>query len=148
MTSSLMMKVRRLKESLQVYSPGTPAQRQRAKTLAGQLLGLAALGLGYLLLIRVLGRGIPCIFRLLTGLKCPGCGVTHMVLALLKGDIEGAWQANPAIMLTLPLFIGWWCYDAYIWVREGQHALFPEKIGCVLLVYFLLFGIWRNIAGL
>ncbi|BAL81886.1 hypothetical membrane protein [Selenomonas ruminantium subsp. lactilytica TAM6421] len=147
MISSLMMKVHRLKKSLQVYSPGSSAQRQRAGKLAGQLAGLAALGFAYLLLIGWLGRGIPCIFRLLTGYKCPGCGVTHLVLALLKGDIQGAWQANPAILLVLPLFIFWWCYDAYRWVKDGKRAHFPEKIGYVLVVYFLIFGIWRNVAG-
>ncbi|WP_218587676.1 DUF2752 domain-containing protein [Selenomonas ruminantium] len=142
-----MMKVRRLKDSLQVLSPGTPAQRQRAGRLAGQLAGLAASGVAYLLLIHWLGRGIPCIFHLLTGYKCPGCGVTHLVLALLRGDIQAAWQANPAILLALPLFVLWWGYDAYCWVRDGWHPPFPERIGYMLVAYFLLFGIWRNVAG-
>lgn len=41
-----------------------------------------------------------CPFKALTGLPCPGCGMTHAFLALGRLDFSGAWNANP---LAFPL---------------------------------------------
>lgn len=38
----------------------------------------------------------PCGFRHLTGLPCPTCGTTRAGLALLAGDLPGAFAHNPA----------------------------------------------------
>jgi hypothetical protein len=48
------------------------------------LLGL--LGLGYSWIAARFG-GIPCLFRLVTGLNCPGCGVTRMACLLPFGIV-------------------------------------------------------------
>lgn len=57
------------------------------------------------------GWGIPCPFRLLTGWLCPFCGGTHMAASLLRGDIAGAWAANPLAMVVGVLVairtVGW-----------------------------------------
>ena len=37
-----------------------------------------------------------CLFRGLTGLPCPGCGITTSLLALARGDAQASWSANPA----------------------------------------------------
>ena len=54
-------------------------------------------------MIFVVGRGLYCPFWKFTGLLCPGCGVTRMCLALLRLDLAGAWRANPALLLALPV---------------------------------------------
>ena len=41
-----------------------------------------------------------CPFKAVTGLPCPGCGMTHAFLALGRLDFAGAWAANP---LAFPL---------------------------------------------
>lgn len=38
-----------------------------------------------------------CPFKALTGLPCPGCGMTHAFLALGRLDLAGAWAANPLV---------------------------------------------------
>jgi hypothetical protein len=53
-----------------------------------------------------------CWFRSMTGLPCPGCGLTRSVFAISGGDFAAAWQFNPfgylaygvlIVMLLLPL---------------------------------------------
>ena len=61
--------------------------KERLRKLAlggGALVGLGAV---YTAVIFVVGRGLYCPFWKLTGLLCPGCGVTRMCLALLRLDL-------------------------------------------------------------
>ncbi len=44
----------------------------------------------YALFVHATGLMIPCPFRLITGLKCPGCGMTHMCMSLLRLDFKAA----------------------------------------------------------
>jgi hypothetical protein len=51
-----------------------------------------------------------CVLRSLTGVPCPFCGMTTGTLALLHGDVAGAFAANPgaplfaiAVVVTLLL---------------------------------------------
>ena len=36
------------------------------------------------------------------GITCPGCGVTRMLIAELKGDIKAAYAANQAVFILQP----------------------------------------------
>jgi hypothetical protein len=53
-----------------------------------------------------LWTGADCLVRGLTGLPCPGCGITTSLLALAHGDIAGAWAANPAGLVVAALLVG------------------------------------------
>ncbi len=46
--------------------------------------------------------GIPCLFRLATGIKCPGCGLTHAFAHLLKLEFSEAWEHNKLAFIVLP----------------------------------------------
>src|SRR4051794_18522002 len=48
----------------------------------------------------------PCPFRLLTGLRCPGCGSTRALHQLLHGQVGAALALNPLLPLSLPA-LGW-----------------------------------------
>lgn len=51
------------------------------------------------------GAGIPvCLFRYLTGLPCPGCGLTRAFSSLLHGRVQAAFAYHPFAFLLLPLF--------------------------------------------
>lgn len=47
-----------------------------------------------------------CLLRGLTGLPCPGCGITRSLLGLGAGDLHGAVRANPAGMAVAAALAG------------------------------------------
>ena len=49
------------------------------------------------------GFGITCPIKYLTGLSCPGCGMTRAILCLLRFDFSGAWFYHP-LVFALPIF--------------------------------------------
>lgn len=49
------------------------------------------------------GTHSMCVFKLIFGRPCPGCGMTRAVWSLLHGDIASAVAYNWKIMLVAPL---------------------------------------------
>jgi len=43
---------------------------------------------------------LPCIFNLVTGLYCPGCGGTRAVRSLLKGDLWQSFINHPVVIYS------------------------------------------------
>lgn len=44
-----------------------------------------------------------CVFKMLTGWDCPGCGTQRAVHALLHGRVAQAWGYNAALFVLVPL---------------------------------------------
>ncbi len=92
---------------------------------------------------------IPCIFHLITRLKCPGCGITRMCFSLLELDFVSAFHYNPAIFCLLPVFAGIFIHIVYRYIK--YNTLMPNKFFNVLiyvvLVLLVAFAIFRNIFG-
>ena len=86
----------------------------------------------------------------MTGLKCPGCGITHLLLALARGRIKEAFLSNPAVFLILPVLGTIMGRAGIRYVRTGaftlRHAEENVLIGMAILL--VIFGIVRNIAGI
>ena len=124
--------------TLEVYS--------RLKSVGLKYGTILSLALSYIMLCRFVGHGLlPCPFRLLTGLECPGCGSTRMFMALVDGDINGAFAANPALLAALPVLVAIVFYDEWRWVKSAERVSPPPWLTAGLLIYFLIFGIVRNL---
>lgn len=112
-------------------------------------LGAALLAAGcvYAWVCGRLGFGIPCLFRLATGLQCPGCGVSRMCMALLRLDLAGAWQANPAVLGMLPLGLVLGADVLGRYVRTGAVRTRGWSTWALwgMIGVLLVFGIVRNI---
>lgn len=109
--------------------------------------GVLLVGGLYGLICNWLGFGIPCLLYRLTGLKCPGCGVSRMCLSLLRLDFAGAWQYNPAILALLPLGLGLALHVVVRYVKSGKHALTAGENAVVwfMVAVLLIFGVLRNL---
>ena len=114
------------------------------------LLPFAAAGL--LLLLKNLYEALimpyipPCIFRSLTGWRCPSCGMTHAVFALSRLDFITAIRENFMIPLAV-LFILLWYMEQWFSVCGSNRRLLPRRgvfwIG--VLIFWLIYTILRNI---
>ena len=93
------------------------------------------------------GYGIPCIFHAVTGLQCPGCGVTRMLSALLHGDWRGAWESNAAVLTLSPVLAGLVGLSLVRWIRTGSARLprWADAVTVVCVVLRLLFTVARNL---
>ena len=123
--------------------------KQRGIRLVFGIVLLFALGGGYVWFARNV-FGIPCLFYQFTGLKCPGCGVTRMVLCLLSGDWRGAFDQNGAVLCLLPAAAVLFCSRCVGYFRTGTHALQSwETVLVWCMVGILLFyGIGRNVVDI
>lgn len=117
-------------------------RQQHALRLYGSLL-LA--GLAYLAFCLTTGLRLPCPFYTVTGLLCPGCGITRMMLALARLDFTAAYAANPAVLLTGPLLLVLAAKEEYHWIKTGRRLQSGQWLYMLLLLFFTIFTIWRNL---
>lgn len=110
-----------------------------------KLTYIALTGLAYYLLVRFTEFSLACPFYYLTGYKCPGCGITTMVLALLDRDWQAAKQANTFLFYTLPILaISIMVYQANSMVVVKNSRIYKGFI-CIYAIALILFGLYRNI---
>lgn len=106
------------------------------------------IGLIYYLWVVITDIYIPCIFRVLTGYKCPGCGIAHMFVAISQFDLSGAFLANPLMFIFLPLWGIIYGVSMVYYIKTGEK-MNGGKIVKFLEYSFLLlifvFWIVRNI---
>lgn len=107
----------------------------------------AAAAIAVFCILGLQGIGIPCLFHLLTGLLCPGCGNSRAALALLRLDIKAALEYNMLFPLEF-FYIGWvllHCAAAYL--KGGRFAYRPPKpwLDIAVLTAVLLWVVLRNV---
>lgn len=91
---------------------------------------------------------LPCIFYLLTGLYCPGCGAGRACYSILHLRFKDAFCYNPLMTILLPLIGLYIVVRLTDWVITGGNHV-DSKISVRVLVWILIFtfiyGILRNI---
>jgi hypothetical protein len=89
-----------------------------------------------------------CAWHRLTGLNCPGCGLTRSFIALADGDMRSAWSFNPAGMLFFAALLAQFPYRLAQLARlqAGRPAWRPA--GAMIAVWVLVASllvqwVWR-----
>lgn len=80
----------------------------------------------YFLIVWLLSRfGISCVFRWLFGIRCPGCGMTHAALALLRLDFAAAFAYHPMVF-SVPLL--------YLYVLTDGHVFKNKRLNIAVII--------------
>lgn len=92
-----------------------------------------------------------CLFKLLTGWQCPGCGFQRATHALLHGHLAQAWAYNRFLVYAIPwLFLvmltEWGPSSKYL-TRLRRIVVSRWAIGFYLIAT-IAWGISRNILGI
>jgi hypothetical protein len=115
----------------------------RRSTLVGIWLLLIA-GAIYLFVFEPGRTGFfpVCLFRLVTGLTCPGCGTTRALHEIMHGHFLEAFMLNPLLLLALPLLL-------FAFVRYSLMVLrgrIPRKNALpapyIYALFFIVVGFW------
>ncbi len=119
----------------------------RVKKLIRGILIILLIGIIYAIWCITTQLYIPCVFRLVTGLKCPGCGVTGMLVSLIKFDFAEAFRCNPVLLFLLPFGIFFTVRRMIIYVKYGQvpYKKWENAFIWISITILIIFAIIRNI---
>ncbi|MDP9047591.1 MAG: DUF2752 domain-containing protein [Bacteroidota bacterium] len=78
---------------------------------------------------------LPCPFKYLTGIDCPGCGFQRSVIALIQGNLYKSLQLYPAA-IPLMLFFAYGIADKYLKLDTATNVV--KKTVFVALGLFIL----------
>ena len=120
------------------------ARLYRTLTKYAIVLGIAV---AYLILVLCTGKGLLCPFYTVTKLQCPACGVSHMLLSLLRLDVASAFRYNPYLFVNAPLLLFCFGYSEWQYVALGTRK-HPRWLNVILwceIGLALLFGVLRNL---
>jgi hypothetical protein len=128
---------------------GLDATRSRATVVGQSALGMVGLG-GALLALRAVDIHAPaCPFRTITGIACPGCGMTRLAAAMPGGDLATAVAHDPAgaLFLVVLATVGL-VHLIRVVLRGGGppawlgHRAVPYVLGTLLVAHWATTLVW------
>ena len=87
---------------------------------------------------------IPCMFQMMTGWYCPGCGGTRAVKALLRGNLLESFCYHPLVLYGAAVSLFFFVSYLFYWkTKNSKYRLYLENgylyagLG-ILLLNFLI----------
>lgn len=109
------------------------AKNSRVNDLKG-ILGI----ISFYVILQLLG--ITCPIKFITGISCPGCGMTRAWMSLLCGDFSAAVTFHPLFWMPVP---GLLFYLMKYRIRKGVYCVGMSAI-CVSFLIVYLFRMFMN----
>lgn len=121
--------------------------RTRVKKLSLAISIVIFAGIGYIVLWRVTGEGLPCIFHQITGLYCPGCGTGRMMMSFLGLNFVQAFRYNPAVFVGLPFIVYYLVATAIAYIKGYAKKTGTIETIIIIILFILILGLGalRNI---
>lgn len=90
-----------------------------------------------------------CLFRRITGISCPGCGLTRSMAHLAKGDLSAGLRMHPlAPVLAGEAALLWLAWGARLLRGKGFTAgAWATRLALAHAVAFILLWIGRLVSG-
>lgn len=79
---------------------------------------------------------LPCVWKTLLRIPCPGCGMTRAWVSALHLDLAGAFHLHP-MFWSVPVVAFWWLFDGHVTGRRLWDMLIPSLIGAGFLINWL-----------
>lgn len=121
-------------------------QKKRLSEIGKPVAETLLIGIIYFLFVKITGWALPCPIKLVTGKYCPGCGVTRMLLAMLRLDFEAAFYANRLLFFLLPVILIYSLIKAICYIRTGanKQTLLEQIATILILLLVIAFWVMRN----
>ena len=88
-----------------------------------------------------------CYFYHLTGLQCPGCGVSRMLSSIIKLNFTDAFDYHPVLFTSLPFLAIIFSDILWQYIYHGKYQLrkWENVIMIAIIVCLVAFCIIRNV---
>jgi hypothetical protein len=83
-----------------------------------------------------------CPLKTMTGIDCPGCGMTRSLRALTGGDLSLAVDQNVLLVVALPLLVAGWVLWLARSLGRTDRQLITWNRSSATLVTVVLLGFW------
>lgn len=80
---------------------------------------------------------VPCIIKYLTGISCPGCGMSRACISALRLDFAAAFAYHP-LWVVLPFSLG-----GLLYCRIRKHRLAHAILLTVSVLLLIAVYLWR-----
>ena len=84
---------------------------------------------------------MKCPVLWLTGISCPGCGITRGLLAICRLDFAAAWRYNP-MSFYLPVILPVLAVCHFRKAQKAVNTLLWISAGLLILVYLCRLPVW------
>ncbi|MFM8710161.1 MAG: DUF2752 domain-containing protein [Sphingomonadales bacterium] len=119
-----------------------------------KLLGIAAAALTLLVpyLIHIFDHGnieqaqSLCVFKMLTGLPCPGCGITKSIIFFYQGELYKSLSYHifgPAVVLFCLLLLILLPLELFTKKSIGRKFFFSQKLALTLALFLGIYHLVR-----